>query len=82
VREHYKYRGFNVDTAFLHRHRTELEQMVGEDRFHKYAVLYEGMHSCYIDAVEMKIAPSSFCDPSLYRRITSVQNDWLSIEPV
>lgn len=64
VKEHHP-RGFNVDTAFLQLHRAELDEIAGA-RASKFYTLNEGIYSCYIDAVKMEIAPSSYCDKSDY----------------
>ncbi len=75
-----------MDTAFLKLHEKELRELAGSN-FSKYALMHEGLYSCYIDAVALEIAPSSFCSKSLYtkfnpRMMNSIRNIWKKLEVV
>lgn len=82
--KHYKH-GFNVDTAFLQLHKEELDEIVGS-RASKFYTLNEGIYSCYIDAVKMEIAPSSYCDRRQYQSLYSepdatIATRWAALLP-
>ena len=76
--------GVNMDTAFLKLHKDDLLMMVGNSLYHKCANEFEGAYSCYIDAVTNRIAPSSFCDSSLYQSLDhmTIQQGWNLIQPL
>lgn len=86
VKEHCQYSGFNVDTAFLHKHKEELEVICGgKEPASKFFTLNEGIYSCYVDGVNQKIAMSSYCDDSQYRDYTSAgkfSDLWQNLELV
>ena len=62
------YTSIGVDTILAKEFESEIKAAGISHRLYE---TQEGMHSCYIDAVELKMGPSSYCDESLMVPITT-----------
>lgn len=63
------------DTKFISLHEPQLRELMGANA-DKYLSKKEGEYSCYIDAVENTISPSSFCGRNLYLVLSNVRQQW------